>query len=50
MPRKRKRPPRDPYSRVRKPVPPPGKVIPDRRREIREDQARKEAEDPEEDR
>lgn len=49
MPKKRKRSPRDPYRRVRKPVPPPGRVIPDRRKELREEQARKEAEEREED-
>jgi len=43
--KKRKRPPKDPYRRIRKPVPPPGQVIPDRRREIEEEQARQEAEE-----
>jgi hypothetical protein len=31
-----------PYRRIRKPVPPPGRVIPDRRRKIREDEAERE--------
>ena len=31
-----------PYRKVRKPVPPPGRVIPDRRRKLREDEAERE--------
>jgi len=38
----------EPYRKVRKPVPPPGRVIPDRRRKIREDEAERERERPEE--
>jgi hypothetical protein len=34
----------DPYRRIRKRVPPPERVIPDRRRRIREEQAEREAE------
>jgi hypothetical protein len=43
MPRKER--PLDPYRRVRKPVPPPQRVERDRRREIEEREARKEAEE-----
>ena len=39
--------PLDAYRRVRKPVPPPGKVIPDQRRKIREEQAERERRRPE---
>ena len=48
MPAKRKRPekPLDPYRRVRKPVPPPERVIPDRRSKLREDEAERERLDP----
>jgi hypothetical protein len=35
------------YKRVRKPVPKPGRAIPDRRREIEEEQRRKEAREAE---
>ncbi|MGH2664031.1 MAG: hypothetical protein ACRDH8_14775 [Actinomycetota bacterium] len=46
MPRKRKPDePLDAYRRVRKPVPKPGRTIPDRRRKRREEQARREAEE-----
>ena len=31
-----------PYRRIRKPVPPPGRVIPDRRRAVQEREARRE--------
>jgi len=41
--RKRSEDPLDPYRRVRKPVPPPGRVLPDRRREIQEENALREA-------
>ena len=34
--------PLDAYRRIRKPVPPPAKVIPDKRRKSREDQAERE--------
>jgi hypothetical protein len=43
MPKKER--PLDPYRRVRKPVPPPSRVERDRRREIREREARREADD-----
>jgi hypothetical protein len=43
MPKKER--PLDQYRRVRKPVPPPSRVERDRRREIREREARREAED-----
>jgi hypothetical protein len=39
--------PLDPYRRIRKPVPPPQRVIPDRRRKIREDQEERERRNPE---
>jgi hypothetical protein len=45
--RKKKRNLLDPYRRLRKRVPPPGRVIPDRRREIEEKEARREADDQE---
>lgn len=46
VPRKRKpEEPLDAYRRVRKPVPRPGRVIPDRRKKVREEQARREAEE-----
>ena len=32
------------YRRIRKPMPPPEKVIPDRRRELEEEEARREME------
>jgi len=35
----------DPYRRVRKPVPPPGRAIPDRRRKIDEERRRREEEE-----
>lgn len=41
--------PLDPYKRVRKPMPPPGRVIPDRRRKMEEERRRKEAEEAIED-
>jgi hypothetical protein len=47
--KKRKRPP-DPYRQVRKPVPPPGRVIPDRRRRLDEERAEREAEDEKDER
>lgn len=42
--KKKKDEPLDAYRRLRKPVPRPGRVIPDRRRELREEQERREAE------
>jgi hypothetical protein len=44
VPDKRKRTddPLDAYRRVRKPIPPPGKVEPDRRRKIQEEQEQRE--------
>jgi hypothetical protein len=45
MPKKKRPKPLDAYRRVRKPVPPPGRTIPDRRRKIREETARREAEE-----
>jgi hypothetical protein len=49
MPAKKKRPdePLDPYRRIRKPVPPPERVIPDRRRKIRDEQDERERRNPE---
>jgi hypothetical protein len=47
---KKKDEPLDAYRRIRKPVPPPGKVIPDRRRKIREREERREAEEDREER
>jgi hypothetical protein len=48
VPRKRKQErPLDAYRRIRKPVPKPGRTIPDRRRKLREEQARREAEEEE---
>jgi hypothetical protein len=41
--KKRKEEPLDAYRRLRKPVPRPGRVIPDRRRHLREEQERREA-------
>jgi hypothetical protein len=40
----------DRYKRIRKPVPKPGRAIPDRRRELEEEQLRKEAREAEEER
>jgi hypothetical protein len=40
--------PLDPYRRLRKRVPPPGRVIPDRRRKIEDKQARRESDEEEE--
>jgi hypothetical protein len=45
MPKKKRDDPMEPYRRVRKPVPPPTRQIPDRRRRIREETARREAEE-----
>ena len=47
MPGKRKRTdePLDPYRRIRKPVPPPERVIPDRRRKLRDEEAERERRD-----
>jgi len=39
--------PLDRYKRIRKPVPKPGRAIPDRRREIEEELRRKEAREAE---
>jgi hypothetical protein len=49
MPARKKRAeePLDPYRRIRKPVPPPERVIPDRRRKIREEQDERERRNPE---
>jgi len=33
----------DPYRKLRKPVPPPGRVLPDKRRGLREEAAEREA-------
>ena len=38
----------DAYRKLRKPVPPPGRVIPDRRRKIREEEAERERRRPSE--
>jgi hypothetical protein len=35
----------DAYKRVRKPVPPPGRTIPDRRRKLEEERRKREAEE-----
>jgi hypothetical protein len=50
MPGRKKRTddPLDAYRRIRKPVPPPGKVEQDRRRKIREDEAERDRRRPEE--
>jgi hypothetical protein len=48
--RKKKRSREDPlatYRRIRKPMPPPEKVIRDRRRELEDEQARREIDDAE---
>ena len=37
--------PLEAYRRIRKPMPPPEKVIPDKRRELEEEQARKDVEE-----
>ena len=37
--------PLDAYKRVRKPVPPPGRAIPDKRRKAEEERARRDIED-----
>ncbi len=37
--------PLDAYRRIRKPVPPPGRAIPDRRRKAEEERARREMEE-----
>ena len=50
MGEKKKDEPLDAYRRIRKPVPPPGKVIPDRRRKIREKRERREADEEREER
>ena len=49
MPQKRKGSddPLEPYRKVRKPVPPPGRVIPDRRRKLDEREAERRRRDPE---
>ena len=33
------------YRRIRKPMPPPGRVVPDRRRELEDEEARREIEE-----
>ena len=43
--REREDDPLAPYRRIRTPMPPPGKVIPDKRRELEEEHARREAEE-----
>jgi hypothetical protein len=46
--RKRARREADPlavYRRIRKPMPPPEKIVPDERRELEEDEARREIEE-----
>jgi hypothetical protein len=45
MGEKKKEEPLDAYRRVRKPVPPPGRVIPDRRRKLREKREKREADE-----
>lgn len=50
MSEKKKEEPLDAYRRVRKPVPPPGRVIPDRRPKIRKKQEEREAEEEREER
>jgi hypothetical protein len=45
MPKKKRPDPIDAYRRIRKPVPPPARKLPDRRRKIREETARREAEE-----
>jgi hypothetical protein len=45
MPKKKRDDSLEPYRRVRKRVPPPGRPIPDRRREIEEERARRELEE-----
>jgi hypothetical protein len=45
MARKKRQDRLEPYRKVRKPVPPPSRSIPDRRRKIREDAARRESEE-----
>jgi hypothetical protein len=45
MPKRKRDDPLDPYRKVRKPVPPPARRIQDRRRKIREEIARREAEE-----
>jgi hypothetical protein len=43
--RERERDPLAPYRRVRTPMPPPQRAIPDRRRELEDERARSEIED-----
>jgi len=43
--REREHDPLDPYRRIRTPMPPPQRAIPDRRRELEEERARREAEE-----
>jgi hypothetical protein len=45
MAKKKRRDPIEPYRRIRKPMPPPARTIPDRRRKVREKVARREAEE-----
>jgi hypothetical protein len=42
--KKKRSDPLDPYRRIRKPVPPPGRVVPDRRRKVLDREARREVE------
>lgn len=42
--KKKKADPKDAYRRVRKPVPPPGKILDDRRRKIADDLSKRETE------
>jgi hypothetical protein len=44
MAKKKRDDPLEPYRKVRKPVPPPGRTLPDRRRQIEEERARRELE------
>jgi hypothetical protein len=45
MAKRKQRDALEPYRRVRKPVPPPQRTIPDRRRKLREEVARREADE-----
>ncbi len=44
-PKRKAKDPLDPYRRVRKPVPPPERTMPDRRRELEEQRLRREVEE-----
>jgi hypothetical protein len=43
--REQERDPLEAYRRIRKPMPPPQKVVPDRRRELEEEQAQRDVEE-----